>query len=380
MEQDLLKEKIKDMLASYEGKNYKKAESLALDISEKFPEQTLSLKILTMIYIYFNQIQKAFEISKKVIHLDPKDAETHNNIGFILFKLKKYDQSENSCKKALELKSDFAQAHFNLGLVQSKKEKLKDAEISYKKAIQIKINYFQAYNNLGNIQKQLDKLKEAEDNYRKALQFQPKYIEAQNNLNLLVNERKVLSFVNKGDNKERNLESNELYITNRFVEKELILELSKIKFPTLNNTKGGPLYGIGNTSNYNLFQNNYLVLKNVEEDLTKIIEKSINSKIYIMESFYNVLKAGSGSKIHHHITPFDRKNKLIKNKYSLVYYLSVGDQSSNQPGILKLYNPEKEILPINGMVIIWPADRLHSSSYGGKKDRLMIGINFYSKR
>ena len=76
MEQDLLKEKIKDMLASYEGKNYKKAESLALDISEKLPEQTLSLKILTMIYIYFNQIQKAFEISKKVIHLDPKDAET----------------------------------------------------------------------------------------------------------------------------------------------------------------------------------------------------------------------------------------------------------------------------------------------------------------
>ena len=41
-------------------------------------------------------------------------------------------------------------------------------------------------------------------------------------------------------------------------------------------------------------------------------------------------------------------------------------------------NPNKEILPINGMVMIIPADRKHSAIYNGKIDRVMIGVNFYS--
>jgi hypothetical protein len=69
---------------------------------------------------------------------------------------------------------------------------------------------------------------------------------------------------------------------------------------------------------------------------------------------------------------------LGKQKYSLVYYLSVGDQNCSEPGILKLYDPSEDILPCEGMITIFPADRLHSAFYGGKKDRVMIGVNFYS--
>jgi len=48
------------------------------------------------------------------------------------------------------------------------------------------------------------------------------------------------------------------------------------------------------------------------------------------------------------------------------------------PGILKLYEPSEDILPYEGMIAIFPADRKHSSIYEGKKDRVMIGVNFYS--
>ena len=61
-----------------------------------------------------------------------------------------------------------------------------------------------------------------------------------------------------------------------------------------------------------------------------------------------------------------------------MYYLDVGDQDCDEPGTLKLYNPVKDILPSNGMITIIPAGRKHSAVYGGKKDRVIIGVNFYS--
>jgi len=65
-------------------------------------------------------------------------------------------------------------------------------------------------------------------------------------------------------------------------------------------------------------------------------------------------------------------------KFSLVWYLNVGDQNSLDPGILKLFEPEISILPKNGDVIIIPSNRKHSSSYSGDSKRVMVGVNFYS--
>ena len=76
--------------------------------------------------------------------------------------------------------------------------------------------------------------------------------------------------------------------------------------------------------------------------------------------------------------PFDKSSGLEKQKYSLTYYLSVGDQNGKEPGILKLYEPDEKILPSDGTIVIIPSGRMHSAIYDGKKDRVMIGVNFYS--
>ena len=78
------------------------------------------------------------------------------------------------------------------------------------------------------------------------------------------------------------------------------------------------------------------------------------------------------------VNQFDKTSGLINQKYSLTYYLSVGDQSSTEPGVLKLYEPSQDILPEKGTIVIIPASRSHSAIYNGKSDRVMIGINFYS--
>ena len=99
--------------------------------------------------------------------------------------------------------------------------------------------------------------------------------------------------------------------------------------------------------------------------------------MFVIDSFFNIFVSGCGQPPHNHLTQLDSNFKLSLIKYSLVYYFDVGDQDGEKPGILNLHNPDEEILPTKGMIIIVDARRKHSVSYLGNKDRVMVGVNFY---
>ena len=164
------------------------------------------------------------------------------------------------------------------------------------------------------------------------------------------------------------------------VENELIANLYEMSSRELDKTIDAR-YGNGKCSpDFNLFHDSRSIIQNLAEDLTKIMMEAVKSEVYIYDSFFNILSAGGGSTPHKHLNDLDKDIEfdLGKKKYSLVYYLSVGDQHCSEPGILKLYEPREDILPCEGMITIIPASRMHSAVYGGKTDRVMIGVNFYS--
>ena len=137
-------------------------------------------------------------------------------------------------------------------------------------------------------------------------------------------------------------------------------------------------YGNGNYSNFLLFDDEAPIIKKVSQDLTSLLEEAVGSEIQIIDSFFNVLKAGGGLVPHKHLHKADDDFGMGFRKYSVSYYLSVGDQKCEEPGILKFYDPNYEVLPSNGMVVVFPSSRLHSAAYNGLDDRLMIGVNFYA--
>jgi len=163
------------------------------------------------------------------------------------------------------------------------------------------------------------------------------------------------------------------------VEQELIaylyhkkaLDLDKEKDPSFGNIKG---------SLYNLFEDKHSTIQKLALDLKSILMGAFKSDIFIYDSFYSIFSAGSGTNYHNHITKLDTDPafSLANQKFSLVYYLSVGNQKCSEPGILKLYEPSEEILPKNGMITIFSAERFHSSVYGGDQDRVIVGVNFYT--
>ena len=142
-----------------------------------------------------------------------------------------------------------------------------------------------------------------------------------------------------------------------------------------------PVFGNGRCSpDYNLFDASPTIIKAVEKDLISLVEAAVKSKIYLADSFFNIYAAGAGISPHTHLNQLDKNEylKLGKQKFSLVYYISVGDQDCTKPGVFKLYDPEEEILPCEGMILVIPAGRRHSAVYNGKKNRIIIGINFYT--
>ena len=354
---------------------------------------------------------------RKAIELNPNLADAHSNLGSILIDLGNLKEAETSYRKAIELNPNLADAHSNLAIILIDLGNLKEAELPIRKAIELKPNYADFHSVLGFILIELRKLQEAELSIRQAIELDPKSAKyklylgicqfALGDINSSLETLELAYIIDPNDQlintlrailkgrkriKPKNLRVeniiDSLYkeesswnpiVLNRSVEKELIKTLYTLK------TEGysRPIYGNIKGSDYSLFEKDIPIIRDFREDLIKILSDYFESEIYIKSSFFNIISpkdgVGGGNTIHNHLGRIDKISQLniLKQKLSLVYYLSIGDRNGTDPGILKFHEPTKDFLPEKGMIVIFPASRLHSVYYNGKKDRVVLSVNFY---
>ena len=385
---------------------------------------------LGVIYKSMNKLKEADESISKAISLKPNFILAHYHMGNTKYKLKKFDESEYIYKKVISLNSKFVEAYINLSRAQRELGKLGDAEenarIALKinpefadannqlslilfdrgrlnddlknkdleklneskklilKAINLNPNYALSYLNYGLILQELGDLSNAKEALQKSLELDPNSFLAKYNLDILLKQIDLLKKIGLelNINKLANIDFKKKFNNNPFIayrtpNKDLVDLLYKINSTELNKTKGGPLYGNGKTSDYQIFDNENPILNDVKNDIIKIIKKEIKANVFIIDSFFNILGKGGGSVPHHHLNSIDKNFKLDQQKYSLTYYLDVGDQSCEEPGYFVMQDPDEKVLPSNGMIMVIPASRKHSAVYSGKSDRIMIGVNFY---
>ena len=86
-------------------------------------------------------------------------------------------------------------------------------------------------------------------------------------------------------------------VLNRPVEEELLTSLYEVKTRKLTDT--GPddaRYGNGICSiDFDLFSTEKIIFEKLSKDLTGIMEEAVNSRIFIWDSFFNILSAGGGT-------------------------------------------------------------------------------------
>ena len=395
-----------------------------LDESEASLRQAIALKTdyaeahfsLGIALKGLGRLEEAEASYSKSITFKPDFAEAHNNLGNILKELGRLNEAEASLRQAIVLEPDYAEAYNNLGITLNDSGKLKEAEVNYIQAVALKPDLAEVHNNLGYTFKELGRLEEAEVSFRQAIALKPDYAEAYSNLSIILygngcidsalnnikkanlidpeakdyslllnvlqtrKERKVaevsIDHINTSDSSFQF--SRKIIRLNRLVKEELINYLYKIKSLDLDK-ETDPSFGNTRGSKYDLFQDDHFIIKNLAADLKTILMRTFNSNVFLYDSFFSIFCAGGGTNRHNHVNKRDKEPilSLAKQKYSLVYYLSVGDQKCSKPGILKFYEPNEDILPSRGLITIFPADRYHSSVYGGSKDRVIVGVNFY---
>ena len=404
------------LLEHYKKRRFDEAENLAISIIKEFPKHQFSWKVLGTVLSAKGKKADAINAFHKALEISPQDAEAHNNLGVVLYELGKLHEAEAVYNQAITFEPDHALSHNNLGNTLKQLGKLKEAEASYKQAIALKPDYADAHSNLGVTLEERGRLDEAEQSYIETITLEPDHAIAHNNLGVLHYQKgdvdSALTCFEKAFKFDRHLRIAEVrslvlqsraahtggfgnsktqskfeygsklqsvpIILSRAVEIELVEKLYEMRSQTLDSTPDSR-FGEGTCSiNFQLFENQSNIIKIVSSDLIRISGEALKSKIYVYDSFFNILGAGGGSHPHNHLKTHDNALDLWRHKYSLVYYLSVGDQNCSEPGVLKLYNPAEDILPHEGMIVIVPATRHHSAVYGGRADRIMIGVNFYS--
>ncbi len=366
------------------------------------------------------KLKEAELSTRKAIEINPDYAIAYLNLGNILFHLGKLKEAETYTRKAIDLNPNHPLAHFHLGNILIHLGQLKEAEIFTRTAIALKPNYPLAHCNLRRILKYSNKLETIDSNVRKSIKgnsdWQTYFIFASylfdikefehccenlkkskslmpENKSYLIEAALAATYIEKnklinqsnlkGSEQPKEL-SNEKFqrlILTRKVEKNLIpylYNLQNKKISTLESREAR--YGAGVCSNdLDLFNDCSSIISKLQTDLKDICKKELHkNQIIISDSFFNIFKSGSGALPHNHIDWQDINFELDSNKFSLVYYLEIGDQSGEEPGLLRLYDPEEEILPANGMIVIIDSRKTHSVTYSGDKNRVMIGINFYA--
>ena len=404
------------LMENYQSGRYETAESLAKGIIKKYPNNHFGWKVLGAIFNQTERLQEALIADQKVIAMAPLDPEAHNNLGNTLKALERPEEAEACYKKALEIKPDFAEAHYNLGIAQQALGKQEEAILSFQNAVSLNHNLPDAYSNLGLLLMHKGELVSAGDMHRRAIALGNKiwttsysyaaYLYVIGEIDSAAvsikyaqsiapnNNVKVCELALKAITSNKRANGNKLELTRapstnpstrvdhlvlyRPVEDGLVDQLYQMNSRLLSATVDAR-YGNGRCSvDFDLFKDASKGIKVVAQDLTRICREAVNSEIFIYDSFFNIYGAGSGSKPHCHILHHDKYFNLGLRKFSLVYYLDVGDQSGVNPGALRLCEPDVEILPCNGMIVLINATKYHYAVYDGKADRVMIGVNFYS--
>jgi tetratricopeptide (TPR) repeat protein len=143
------------------------------------------------VFLEKGEFDKAIELYKKAISLNPKYSEAYNNLGLAYMNKGNLDLAIESYNKSLSLKSNDARVYNNLGVAYIRSNKLKEAITVLKKAIELSPDYDAAHYNLANAFLMANLIDEAISEYEKVIKITKDKPEVYNNLGIAYERKKM---------------------------------------------------------------------------------------------------------------------------------------------------------------------------------------------
>lgn len=160
-----------EMVSKFHSKSYKDAIKLGNKFIIKNPNSVVAFKIIGLSARNIGDMELALSVFEKAIQINPLDAESHNNMGTLLYELRKIEESLLSFQKAIKVNPLYADAYCNIGNVYLHKQDNETALKYYKKAIEINSELPTAHTNLGTLYLRLGLPDKAEKSFRKSLKI-----------------------------------------------------------------------------------------------------------------------------------------------------------------------------------------------------------------
>jgi protein O-GlcNAc transferase len=163
-----------------------------MKISPKKPSISIDQELAKALqYHQAGQLNKAEEIYKRIIEVNPNHSESLHLLGVIASQAGKKDIAVKLINKAIQHNPGNSIYYYNLGNVLKEQDNLTEAVSSFQKALEINPNYTKAYNNMGTIFTKQGRFDEATSCFQKVLEINPNHAGANNNMaNMLMDQHK----------------------------------------------------------------------------------------------------------------------------------------------------------------------------------------------
>jgi len=145
---------------------------------------------LSVQYQELGEFEKAEEVMKKAIELDPKWVQAYVNLGGNYLQRGMLQEAFDILNKAYKIDRAYPDTYNNLGIYFAKKGRYRESIIMLKKAIGLNPRYASAYKNLGVTYDKVGMHKSARQALEKAVELNPEY-------------RAGIKLDKKADNKDR---------------------------------------------------------------------------------------------------------------------------------------------------------------------------------
>jgi tetratricopeptide (TPR) repeat protein len=118
------------------------------EITKIAPTSTFAYYAQVDNLILMGEIDKATDICKKIVELEPESPDSHNKLAGIYTRKGETDEALAQYRKAISIDQDNFAAHLNVGIILESKGLLKESVNAYKNAITLNPTSPVAYNNL----------------------------------------------------------------------------------------------------------------------------------------------------------------------------------------------------------------------------------------
>lgn len=168
--------------AAFRRRDFGQMEQLARALTQKYPQASAGWKALSLACFHSGRLEEALPPTRKLVELQPDDAQAHADLGLILWRLRRLSLAEAAFLHSLTLAPEVSDTHVNLGNVRKDQGRLDEAMQCYQKAIALDPAQAVAHSNLGFLLIDRQDYRGAEASLRTALTLDPNNASALRNL------------------------------------------------------------------------------------------------------------------------------------------------------------------------------------------------------